>query len=851
MDNILQKFSTAMSEAGLNFSASSIISDGAIHRFKQVDDKGEPCWYVLHIIGTDIAYGAFGCHKRDIKGSYCSKDSKQLTSEEKATIADANKQFQQKLEAEKKVYHAKAAKNATELWNKTSIADNDHPYLLSRNVKNYGLRLMGNSLAIPLLDNEDCIHGLQFITPDGTKKFLTGTNKKGRYFPIKGTIDNVIVGEGFATMASIHEATGFTTIIAFDAGNLLLVVQAIAKKYPLSQIIIAADNDAYSKRNVGVEKATDAAQSINAKLAIPQFKDTSSKPSDFNDLMQLEGLAEIKRQLDNADYVKDDEEQKHKPAQSGKLLNLVENIELFCDKQGVAYASFENKGHRETWAIESSKFQDWLSACYWKKYNKAPNRSALQDVLNVISGKARFDNSCQNVHMRVAHVGSTIYVDLCNENWEIVKVTPYGWNILKASPIKFKRTSNMSALPTPKTGGNINDLWQFLNIPQQSRKLILAFLLECLRPDTPFPILVLHGLQGSAKSTTQEILRKFIDPSSNNLRSAPKKSEDLLVAAVNNWVVSFNNVSRLSDSQQDELCSLSTGGGFGTRELYTTNQEAVVDVKRPVIINGICDFVTAPDLIDRCLIIELPHIRDNQRKTETEIQNTFEKIYPELFGALLNVLVATLKELPNIRLEDKPRMADFAMLGSALEKVQNWGNGLFLNEYEANRRENVLAAMEYSPVVLAIINFMQLRQRYEGTFSQLYGILNEYKPAMCGWPQSSKGLANQIKRHIYALKLVNLDIKFGNRQKDGYYIYIYKVENKVHQVHQVHQPSNSNGSGGELMGELRDSDVHKYTTSTPYVHPVSYCKDRENVLGVLGEHRNVYCLSDKKEVAES
>jgi len=850
--DILQKFSAAIGEAGLNIPASSIISDGVIYRFKQDSDKGRPCWYVLHILGADTAYGAFGCHKRGIKGNYCSKDNKQLTSQEKATITDANKQLQKKIEAERKAYHAKAAKNAIGLWNKASIADNDHPYLLKKKVKNYGLKLNSNGdLIIPLLDNENNIHGLQFITPDGTKKFLTGTNKKGHYYLIKGSTDKIYIAEGYATGASIHEATGFTTIIAFDAGNLLLVVQAIAKKYPSSQIIIASDNDAYSKHNIGLEKATEVARSIKTKLAIPQFKSTETKPTDFNDLMQLEGLVEVKRQLDNADYVKDDEEQKHKSTQAEKLLNLVENIELFCDKQGVAYASFENKGHRETWAIESSKFQDWLSACYWKKYNKVPNRSALQDVLNVISGRARFDNSCQNVYLRVANVGNAIYIDLVNENWEVIEVTANGWNIIKNSPVKFKRTKNMLDLPIPEKGADINGLWRFLNIPKQSQKLILAFLLECFRSDTPFIILVLHGLQGSAKSITQTVMRRLIDPSTCNLRSAPKKSEDLLITAANNWIVSLDNISHLSASQQDELCSISTGGGYSTRTLFTTGDESVLDIKRPVIMNGIDNFVTAQDSIDRSIIIELPIITDNGRKTEAEIYEEFDQEYPKLFGALLDALVATLKELPNVKLASKPRMADFAMLGSALEKAQNWENRSFLNEYEVNRKENVLTAMEHSPVVLAIIEFMQIRQRYEGTYRELYKILSDYKSAACGWPQSSRGLANQIKRHIYALKLVDLDIKFGNRQKDGYYIYIYKVENKVHQVHQVHQPSNSNGSGGELMGVLRDSDVHKYTTSTPYVHPVSYCKDRENVLGVLGEHRNAYCLSNKKEVAES
>jgi len=474
-----------------------------------------------------------------------------------------------------------------------------------------------------------------------------------------------------------------------------------------------------------------------------------------------------------------------KPTQAENLLNLIEDIELFCDKQSVAYATFNNQGHYETWAVASSRFRDWLSACYWKKYHKVPNKSVLQDALNVISGKARFDNNCQNVYTRIANKGDAIYIDLANEDWEVVEVTPNGWNIIKDSPVKFKRTKNMLPLPKPEKGGDIDRIWQFLNIPKQSQKLILAFLLECFRPNTPFVILVLHGLQGSAKSITQNLLRRFIDPSSCNLRSAHKKSEDLLIAAANNWIVSVDNISHLSINEQDDLCRLATGGGYGTRTLFTTGDETVIDIKRPVIMNGVDNFVTAQDLIDRCIIVELPSITDNRRKTETEIYKEFDQEYPKFFGALLGILTASLKELPKVNLTSKPRMADFTILGTALEKAQNWESGSFLNEYETNRKDNVLSAMEHSPVMLAIIKFMQLRQCYEGTYAELYGILNEYKPAMCGWPQSSKGLANQIKRHIYALKLVDLIVKFGGRKKDGCYLYIYKVENNVHQVHQL------------------------------------------------------------------
>jgi phage/plasmid primase-like uncharacterized protein len=752
-----------------------IIIDANIHRFYIPGDKAgsKNGWYVLHELDHDLFVGSFGSWKFGIKEKWCSRDYGHVTPQERQTIAETYTKI------EYEINKKQAAAKQKAVFILSQVKEQPHAYLINKGIQQHGL-VYKNCLIVPIYNSNEELVNLQFIAENGAKRFLTGGRVKDCYYAIGDLKNKIYICEGIATGLSIYEATRCRVIVAFCANNLLPVAMTTKSKYVNQEIIICSDNDQWTTSNTGLSKAKEAAKAVSAKLAVPQFKNTVTKPTDFNDLAQLEGLEEVAYQLDNADYVKDDEDKKNKPTQAEKLLKLIERIDLFCDKQSIAYVTFNNQGHYETWAVTSSRFQDWLSARYWQEYHKVPNKSALQDALNVISGKARFDNNIQSVYTRIANKDDVIYIDLANEDWEIIEVTPNGWNIVKDSPIKFKRTKNMLPLPIPEKGGDITGIWEFLNIPVQSQKLILAFLLECFRPNTPFVILILHGLQGSAKSITQKLLRSFIDPSACNLRSAPKKSEDLLIAAANNWLVSIDNVSHLSANEQDDLCRLATGGGYGTRTLFTTDDETLIDIKRPVIMNGVDNFITAQDLIDRCIIVELPIITNNTRRTEAEIYKEFNQQYPMFFNALLDLLTATLKELPKVNLPSKPRMADFATLGTALERSQNWESGSFLNEYETNLKDNVLAAMEHSPVMLAIIKFMQLRQCYEGTYAELYGILNEYKPAMCGWPQSSKGLASQIKRHIYALRLVDLIVKFSGRRKEGYYIHIYKVENNVH-----------------------------------------------------------------------
>ncbi|MBW4054346.1 MAG: toprim domain-containing protein [Proteobacteria bacterium] len=152
----------------------------------------------------------------------------------------------------------------------------DHPYLIAKGIRPFGIRWQssGNLLVVPVMDINGVIHGLQFIDPTSFKKFKTGTPKTGHFFKIGTSKDNtVIIAEGYATGATIHEATGHAVAIAFDAGNLLPVSQAIRAKFPDMKIIIAADDDNHLPVNIGIVKATAAAQAVNGFLVIPSFQE--------------------------------------------------------------------------------------------------------------------------------------------------------------------------------------------------------------------------------------------------------------------------------------------------------------------------------------------------------------------------------------------------------------------------------------------------------------------------------------------------------------------------------------------------------------------------------------------------
>ncbi|MEE9452077.1 MAG: hypothetical protein V3V61_04885 [Gammaproteobacteria bacterium] len=471
-------------------------------------------------------------------------------------------------------------------------------------------------------------------------------------------------------------------------------------------------------------------------------------------------------------------DKRNKPSQAQQLMVLLADVDVFHDDDKKTYATCKMGKCIEHVAINSAYFQHWLAHRYFKQYQQAPTSQNIQITLNALKGCALFANPCYTVYTRVAQHKDSIYINLANEHGEFIAVNCEGWDIVKDVPIKFRKTSMMRSLPQPESGGTLDPLWSFVNIPDaQDRKLVLVWLLECFRANTPFPILLLQGEQGCAKSTTQQRLRALIDPSCINLRSAPRKIEDIFIGAANNWCVSYNNLSYLSSQEQDAFCTLATGGGYATRQLFTTAEEMVIEIKRPVILNGIGNLVTAQDLIDRCIVLELPPITDQQRKTETELNTAFAKVYPQLLGALLDVLAKTLKILPTVVLAEKPRMADFVALGTAVETALNWPSGSFIQAYQANQAKAMLSGLESSLVSQALLTYLESHESYYGTFATLLETLTPYQPGYAhNWPRSAKGLAEALRRQNSALRSLGVQIHMeSQRRKKGYYVNITQI----------------------------------------------------------------------------
>lgn len=437
----------------------------------------------------------------------------------------------------------------------------------------------------------------------------------------------------------------------------------------------------------------------------------------------------------------------------------LDQIDLFHDANKDCYAKRNDNGY--VWRLNSQAFKDYLCASCFKAFGKALRAQNLAEVINQLSAIARCERPLRKVYCRIGQWGDRYFIDLCQPNNTLaISWGVEGWQIVDCPPIDFVRTDTMQPLPTPQGSGGLAALWQICNVPSSHQLMFITWLIDAWRLDTPFPGLELLGEQGSAKSTTAEAARRLVDPNSCNLRAAPKTTEDIFIAAGVNHVVAYENLSQLSNSMQDALCVLSTGGGYARRKLYSDADEHVINVRRPWIVNGISACVTQQDLLDRTITIECPVIQSRQQSSNLWLQ--FDRLQPALFADLLEIACKALTVLPHISLsdEERPRMLEYCLLGMAIGQVLRDDSRVFLQEFQEARRESISRTIDSSPVCTAVIEFMQHRQNYTAAVKDLLSELERHRPSGCdSWPRSAKGLGDALRRAAPALRVLGIDCR--------------------------------------------------------------------------------------------
>ena len=399
---------------------------------------------------------------------------------------------------------------------------------------------------------------------------------------------------------------------------------------------------------------------------------------------------------------------------------------LFHDSDKRAWANIQVDNHREIHAVDSEEMAFHLKRAFFE-VTKATfgegwslPKQILNDMLANLTDRALFEGPKREVSLRVGENSGVLYLDLCDDEWRSVRISQSGWEIVESAPVLFRRCHGMLPLPIPERGGSIDELKPFLNVTAEQFVLVQGWLLGALRPRGPYPLMVPVGPAGSTKSTFGRVLRELTDPNSIPLAPPPRDTVDLDVFAMHSHVLAFDNISKLSQRLSDALCRLSTGGGNAQRQFYTRQKQVrFPHVARPMLANGVTEFVVAPDLLDRSIIVPMRYV--TARQTEASFWAAFQEKRARILGALLDLMSEGVRNLATTNLVKAPRMADFA----------NWCVACGLQDFEAiyerNRVDATLALLEGDPIATTIKALMEERRTpWEGSATELAKALQKF-----------------------------------------------------------------------------------------------------------------------------
>lgn len=546
------------------------------------------------------------------------------------------------------------------------------------------------------------------------------------------------------------------------------------------KVTIAMDCDENPKTRLKVSRTVSKHAPIlrakGAKVSIAVWDPKLGKGVD--DLLVNQGLPTLTKSLSEPltpaafnkkfkeELATEIQQEKDKRSPFNLFLEIASEAQIFRGEDAATYADFEFMGIKRTCPLDSQEFRAWLITELIARHNKPPSNEALQQVLSLLDGRALLSGKTKQVFLRTGELDGVIYLDLGTADWKIVKITPTGWEIINYAdcPVSFYRTSLGLPFPTPTRGGDINQLWNLINVCNQSRPLILSWLAFGLVPSGAKPILVFASSKGRGKSSAARILKSLIDPGKSPLLPSVGDTRNIAITARGRWCIAYDNLSVLSADQQDALCCTATGAGFSHRTLHTNLDETFFEYRRMQILTGVDLVPTRSDLLDRSLLVKLNAINPDDRLTDEELDIRLQELSPQLLGCLLDIVVTALANLPNLEKFPLPRMASYAKFAIACQTKLGVEN--FMVHYQDNINIATDEAIEANPLSKALTEFLESKNgSWHGSPSALAKELKE-------WGNDDPGLAKLCSRSLG--KKLNGSLK-GDLEAIGYSVELGRI----------------------------------------------------------------------------
>lgn len=472
-------------------------------------------------------------------------------------------------------------------------------------------------------------------------------------------------------------------------------------------------------------------------------------------------------------------------AKKAKMLALNNIKAFYYTSENMAYVKIDLGKHSEIVRTDSKIFKHWLIYLYERTEDTVLSDSDIKTAISSIDSVAFFRGFRTDIYLRIAEKDNSIFLDLCNEQRQVLEINADGFTVLDESPVLFRRTDDMDEIPIP-VFENKNDylkLGNYLNFGKvEDLNMIVAFLLASFRPSMPKPLINFTGEAGTGKSMNTRLIRKFIDPAKQkDLLKKEINMNEIPLAAQGQYLMAFDNLSGISKEGSDLLCIVSTGGVMTTRKLYTNSDEIIVDLKKTVILNGIDEISKRQDLVSRTIFVETPRLKPAEKKTEADIWKEFNKDYPYILGSLINAVSAGLKNKGNDT-SSYSRMIDFGRFIADCSDALDWETGYWQAIYSDNQVSGIEQSINSDPFALALLEMMESLAadrlyEWKGTSSELLQKLADALPAEDtiynrAWPKY-----NQVKGRLRRIAplLANKGIEWSEARSNGKYLIVLTI----------------------------------------------------------------------------
>lgn len=501
--------------------------------------------------------------------------------------------------------------------------------------------------------------------------------------------------------------------------------------------------------SAGLEKETDA-QAVKVDNTIAS-KDCQVFSDDFSD----PDSDEFKRLV--AQEKPADEDTGGKKSQATTIVEMAMDTfdfaatpkgDAFAVRKGAAPIALSFRGGRRSLKAELSKM-------YAEQHESVPNSSALTDALLNLTGIAQSGELIE-LPLRVAHCENGLLLDLGRDDGLSVKITDNSWELSKEPGVIWRRTNLTREMQVPIHGGSLDELWKLTNFAVESRPMVLAWLVSALMPEIPHPILLITGVQGTAKTTSAQALVELVDASTSPMRTVPRDIKDWAVAASGSWVTAIDNISSIQNWFADALCRAVTGDGLVTRQLYSDDELSVLSFRRAIILTAIDIGVLRGDLAERLLRVQLEQVPPECRLEERLVRQQILDAAPRVLGALLDLTVKVLAVLPTLQLERLPRMADFGKVLAAVDAVLGTDG---IDQYYIQAQDIFGDVVEGDEVGKAIMDLLENCEggTWTGRASELLVDMMPTNPSKY-WPGNAKALSSKLRNAHVALQAVGIDV---------------------------------------------------------------------------------------------